>query len=255
MTGGRQFSALFIDPVSGSAVQIIRLSLSIPDQPVWNKSLLQDAYVEHPWLQSPFKQVTFASWDKSFALIPKDLEQPDRVARQILHLPPATSSELSTISTNWQIRAEEGEAYQWAASTFDHCRFAHPLSWLISYWKRTQVLSDNLSGCFVHVLDLVIVVGILNQAGVPILLQHYQYRDEEDFLYFIMLSYKTCHLSPEQHPTILSGEVSPSGKLYAILYRYIRTIRLATLPEYINLPQSLQALPAHQFMDLLTFEV
>lgn len=255
VTGGRHFSALFFDTVTGMPAAVIRLSLTMPDQATWNKSLLQDAYVQHPWMQSPHMQVTFASWDGPFMVIPKELEQSDYAARQQLHLSTAQTSVYPTGLSTWQIRAEDGDAKQWAAATFDHCRFAHPLTWLIPYWKRTQVLSDNVPTCFVQVLDQIVVIGILQQDGTPLLVQQYQYRDEEDFLYFIMLCYKTCNLSPEQHPTILSGEVATSGKLYALLYRYIRTIGLAAVPEYIYLPESLQALQAHQFMDLLTFEV
>lgn len=73
-----------------------------------------------------------------------------------------------------------------------------------------------------------------------------------DLLYFVLLTYKQFELNPLEIPLTLSGNVLEDSEIYKLLFRYIRTMRFAALPEGFKLPDHAKNLQPHFWFDLST---
>jgi hypothetical protein len=80
----------------------------------------------------------------------------------------------------------------------------------------------------------------------------FQFENDSDLLYFVLLAYDQFRLSPEITPLTVSGTITQDTELYQLLYRYIRTIRDARLPGNTPLTAGTEGLPEHAFFDLFS---
>lgn len=75
-----------------------------------------------------------------------------------------------------------------------------------------------------------------------------------DLLYFTLLAYDQCRISPRDTPLLLAGDVLADSEIYRLLYRYIRNIRFVARPEAYQFRQHLNDVPDHLGFDLMSLK-
>lgn len=78
----------------------------------------------------------------------------------------------------------------------------------------------------------------------------FRFEKPNDLLYFALLAYDQFRLDPAEIPLTVSGNLPEDSEIYRTLYRYVRAIRFASLPEKMVLPEGVENLPQHFWFDL-----
>jgi Protein of unknown function (DUF3822) len=84
------------------------------------------------------------------------------------------------------------------------------------------------------------------------MIQQYEYQSPEDISYYLLSALKEFKLSAETVRVSVDGWIDKQSAVYQELFKYIRFLQTAALPEGIHLPESLlQEQPLHFFTPLI----
>lgn len=78
----------------------------------------------------------------------------------------------------------------------------------------------------------------------------FDYKSQEDFIYYILFVYDQLKLNPEEQEVELIGEINKKSNLYDILFKYIRFIKFGSRIESFKYHTNLDSLPSHFFYNL-----
>jgi hypothetical protein len=78
----------------------------------------------------------------------------------------------------------------------------------------------------------------------------FNYYSPEDFIYYLLFSCEQLHLNPEKIELSLQGDIDRSSALYALIQKYIRTIKFAERSSGFEYSHQLQSLPLHAYFTL-----
>jgi len=78
----------------------------------------------------------------------------------------------------------------------------------------------------------------------------FKYKTKEDFIYFILAAFEQLSVNPEEVQLTLLGTIDKSGKLYEIVYSYIRKINFIDRNENFTYSYVLDELQPHFYYDL-----
>lgn len=73
----------------------------------------------------------------------------------------------------------------------------------------------------------------------------FKYKTKEDFMYFILAAFEQLSVNPEEVKLTLLGTIDKSGKLYEIVYSYIRKIHFIDQNENFSYSYVLDELQPH----------
>lgn len=79
----------------------------------------------------------------------------------------------------------------------------------------------------------------------------FEFQNDNDALYFVLLAYEQFRLIPEETPLILSGQITEGDAQYKNFARYIRHIQFAQWPDTRRLPQDFYTHQTHTLIDML----
>ncbi len=111
----------------------------------------------------------------------------------------------------------------------------------VTYKHATSVLAKTLLDVsknsyelqfYVHVQPTHFEI-IITHKGKLELLNSFQYRTKEDFLYYILFVAEQLKLNPETFKLNFLGDITPEDELFKITYKYIRHVELIE-PNMIN---------------------
>jgi hypothetical protein len=84
------------------------------------------------------------------------------------------------------------------------------------------------------------------------LIQQYEFQAPEDISFYLLAALREFQLSPETVKVIIEGWIDTHSALYHELYKYIRFLETAPVPDGISIdPEKLQDQPLHFFIPLI----
>lgn len=75
---------------------------------------------------------------------------------------------------------------------------------------------------------------VVTDNGKLLFCNRFQYTSSEDFIYFIMLTYKELELNSESDKILIFGEIAPNSPLYEVITKYIRHSGFGKRPKFLN---------------------
>ena len=227
---------------------LFKVTLADTKVPQLHRQHLEHFYRELPWVRWPYQAVKIGSWDAPFTLLPAAYAHvPLEEIGAIMH---SSTSEWvcpsSTLGYQVAFHADKG-LQEWVKQSFDRPTLLHPWQSVLPMWqKEGRLINGKHVRIHVHMDRL--HLAVLDQSEI-ILVNSFDYSTAEDFLYFALLAYEQLDIDVNEHPLILSGEISRAGQLFPLLYRYIREIRFMNWPNDWKIGDFTGDIPGHYYID------
>ncbi|MBC7494929.1 MAG: DUF3822 family protein, partial [Flavobacterium sp.] len=93
--------------------------------------------------------------------------------------------------------------------------------------------NDDSKIMYVHVADAHFEIVIIQEQSL-ILYNSFDYKNPEDFIYFILFTAEQLHLNPDNFKLKLLGFINQSDELYQICYKYIRNVSFLEIDSSLN---------------------
>ncbi len=118
-----------------------------------------------------------------------------------------------------------------------------------------QILLKNQPGGFDHSTFIHITPGIfdiaVSRSKKLMLYNQFRYRNENDFIYFVLYIFEQLKLNPEKTLLLLSGEITKTSKYYESVKKYIKSIRFEKRDSQFTYSYTFNQIPEHTFIPLL----
>ena len=83
---------------------------------------------------------------------------------------------------------------------------------------------------------------------------HFTYQSARDFLYYVLLIFKSYNLDPKDVPLYLSGQLVKDSEVYRLLFRYLQRIDFLKVPNSFSLGPKLSLQPSYFYFDLMSIQ-
>jgi len=118
-----------------------------------------------------------------------------------------------------------------------------------------QILLKNQPGGFDHSTFIHVTPGIfdiaVSQSKKLILYNQFRFRNENDFIYFVLNIFEQLKLNTEKTLLLLSGEITKTSRYYESVKKYIKTIRFEKRDSQFTYSYTFNQIPEHTFIPLL----
>lgn len=203
--------------------------------------------------ETQFERIILALDPRSFTLIPESLFSPDAAAG-LLQL-------VGDVSTQDEILYEKvredmvlvfsvsKEWTGWASGIFQPaevqwtCVFSGMLRQMAAYTEKDQLLAHIGPGR---------LYSLAVKEGKFCFFNRYDFRTEQDLLYYFLLSMEQSRLNPEQDEVLLCGSIMSGSAGYEKLIRYAGNVKFAVSPEPDSLLPPAAGIRHPVYFDLLS---
>ncbi|MBI4647342.1 MAG: DUF3822 family protein [Bacteroidia bacterium] len=130
----------------------------------------------------------------------------------------------------------------------------------VKYYQQATPILENLmityknkteqKKVFVHVNPHFFDISVIAPPSL-LLYNTFLYKNEKDFIYFIMYIFEQLKLSPEKTELILSGNIEKKNAYYNILKKFIREVKFEKLNDNFTYSYTFYDIPAHCFVNLI----
>ena len=93
---------------------------------------------------------------------------------------------------------------------------------------------------------------IVTEGKQLVFINAFQYKTIDDLVYYVMFVCDRLQLNPETISTSLLGQVEKESAIFHMLYKYIRNIRFASRPDFIEYSYVFEDIPAHFYFNLFS---
>lgn len=124
--------------------------------------------------------------------------------------------------------------------------FKHSSTILIESLLNKYKNTDN-PYCFVHVVGNQFELIVIKNSKLE-LFNTFNFKTQEDFIYYILFVAEQLNLNPEELELVLLGEIEKESELYAICYQYIKNISFYKNEQF---PKLLNEYSQHSVFTLL----
>lgn len=84
------------------------------------------------------------------------------------------------------------------------------------------------------------------------LMNRYEFKTQNDFIYFLLLCCTQLQIDRESTSLVLMGEVDPDSEIYKSCYKYFRHLTFITPPEGVQFGNGFENYPRHLHFNLYT---
>ncbi|HHD82664.1 MAG TPA: DUF3822 family protein, partial [Bacteroidetes bacterium] len=117
-----------------------------------------------------------------------------------------------------------------------------------------QILLKNQPGEFDFSAFINVTPGIfdiaVSQSKKLILYNQFRFRNENDFIYFVLNIFEQLKLNPKKTLLLLSGEITKTSKYYESLKKYIKSIRFEKRDNQFTYSYTFNQIAEHTFIPL-----
>jgi hypothetical protein len=232
-------------------------SFPFPDLSLRNadRSVSEKKISDHSLLNRKFKTVSIIYEINQSTLVPEPLFDSNELV--------ALSNFNFTVAENLELKYEKLknlDAYiiyplpesviKLVDQYFVNHRFRPHLSVLIESLLIKHKNLPNQKRIFVNVRTSFIDI-IITEGKQLIYANTFNFRTKEDFVYYIIFVLEQLNLNPENTDLTLAGEIDKKSELFELLYKYVRNVDFATLPQTVKYSYVFNEFPAHHFYTLL----
>lgn len=212
---------------------------------------LRAILASEPVLQSSFSRVRCAVFNRQATLVPRRLFSPD------------------ALSSYFQLLLPQGDfEYGYEALPNLDCYLVYALDKRVGDLLLKYLPAQNITHLASPVLQKALDVVTIDATGLLVNLRNevaqvmafergnllfynaFSFDKASDLLYFVLLAYDQCRLSPDRIPLWLAGEALPDSEIYKQLYRYVRHVRFVAPPGNYHWPTEAPQVSDHMFFDL-----
>lgn len=134
---------------------------------------------------------------------------------------------------------------------------------ILKYFPSTQFLHQNstliesslhqsIKNEYIHIQFNRKSIDIVAFKNNKLQLQNtFDYKTAEDVIYFLLYVMEQLGLSQETTELYISGKIVEESKIYDLLYKYIKEIKLRELPNQVDYSQPLRLAEPHQYYLLI----
>ena len=136
------------------------------------------------------------------------------------------------------------------SESFPNIRFYHQATPFIESILSRSIFSGKENKAFVNVKKNSFEIAVIQSNNLE-LYNSFFYKNDRDFIFFIMYIYDKLKLSPEQTPITLSGNIDTRSDLYQILKKFIKSVTFEKYNEYFAYSYPFNNILPHAFNSLL----
>lgn len=118
-----------------------------------------------------------------------------------------------------------------------------------------SALQKNQPAGFDQTLHINIVKGIfdiaVSQSKKLLLYNQFRFKNENDFIFFVLYIFEQLKLDPEKTLVKLSGEITKTSNCFESLKKYIKAIRFEKRDNQYSYSYTFNQIPEHTFITLL----
>lgn len=103
---------------------------------------------------------------------------------------------------------------------------------------------------FIHVTRGIFDIAV-TQSKKLMLYNQFRYRNENDFIYFVLNIFEQLKLNPGNTLLLLSGELTKTSKYYESVKKYIKSIKFEKRDSQFTYSYTFNQIPEHTFIPLL----
>jgi hypothetical protein len=215
-----------------------------------NLQALARLYASVPMLSHRYRHVRVACFTEGIQLVPSELHAAVPGLLNEWGTPPQSSwadEQVSDGTTLWHCMRDDWR--EWFSKTFDGAIPGHSATPMLRYWLRHHNIQDKplVRAC---ISDHLLEVFVTGPKGL-LLANSFRCQTAEDFLYFIILVYQQLGLDTHEVPLEISGEIVPESQLYQLLYKYIRHIEGAGMPDGVSFASDLSEVRPYYYLNQL----
>ncbi len=195
------------------------------------------------------KQLSIVINSSIFTLIPNFLIRDDKDAQQHLSFGFAIPAEhniyhYSLPATQKQLIMAVPDAWLTLIQKTKHISIHHPMGVL---YQSIQNMSASMQGRYAmaYVNENLLFLSVYQDKEL-LLSNSYTFHTKEDFIYYILLAYKTLEMDTNENRLYLLGQINKPSQLFDMCWQYIRYVDFFPLAKAKHI--SINAnLPAHQY--------
>ena len=217
--------------------------------------LLNDIIESANFLKQRFKSVHLLYENNHFTLIPDSLFNPEK-KELYLHFNHEIDPS-DKIAYNKLINLDAFNIYtmpasvnQWIKQTFPDAIVTHSISVLVEGILLNFKNANLEKTVFIQVRPTSFDVLYVKNNKV-VFLNSFNYRTNEDFVYFLMYVLEQLQLNPEYITLQLIGGISEQSALYILISKYVKYCRFIDRNDSFLYSRVFDQLPSHTFYNLL----
>ncbi len=216
---------------------------------------VQPLLVEDELLKNGFTNVKVGILTQNFTIVPNSLFDPSETNRFY--------SQITELSENDKVKTDDLEflnarlvyaidkGIQFLIKLhFPECTIYHQVAaWLAGI--RQFTIQERIHGnyLFANVHGQMVQLALFKDDRL-VIVNNYNYRSKEDFLYFIFLLCDQFSVQPDAMPLYFSGHITQENELFRSVYQYVQSIHLVTWPVNLLNSSSIQSPTQSTYFDL-----
>ena len=214
---------------------------------------LESIILRHVQLQQTYRTTYIGVFNLTSTLVPTrlyDEEEKSTYLEKILPLSGENEVRVDALSSASaeHIYAIEESLSKVLKSYFSGAEIIHSFTALYKGVRR--IAQEKEGKCiFLNVRQEALQITLFD-SGEFVFYNAFNYSSSKDFIYYVMLIYDQFGLKPDTTPIHLSGELMEDSEMYHLIYRYIRHLKLADTPEWLELSGQWVNRPQYWFHDL-----
>lgn len=203
----------------------------------------------------PYQKISVLVYSNKSTLVPKTLFSKEEAEKYLYFN--FVKEEGETVYHN-TIKGSDIENV-FSIPTFLHDKITDIFQTYVIFQQQTAPIISNIiqnnknksvrPKVYVNVRLRHIDIFVTNSAKL-LLSNSFEYSNEKDFCYFIMLIYEQLKLNPENTDLILCGRISRYSELYKSVYKYIRTVEMYSFENPELIPLSMNDINVSRFAAL-----
>lgn len=210
---------------------------------------------QHPWILKPFRHTCLIINSVSFTLVPHALYDPAQKENYLDFVHRKMNSgvileHFLNSAEAWVVYSINKNLSELLNRNFSSAKLLHHAGAMIETILPRYRHSELRNPVFVNIRTGSFDIIVLKE-GKLLYCNSFEWRSNEDLVYYLIFVLDQLNLNPENVPVVLSGGVDPDSPLFELIKRYIRHVDLIKNPDSsvpgISIPQSF----GYKFYDLL----
>lgn len=217
---------------------------------------LDAIFDEHHLLQARFwKGVNVGFKNQKFSLIPADLYSESQKSEYLNFSCSVVSEKETVISTKlssvdaYAVFAGENRLIEWFKNIYgDKVAYCHEIVAFIDGIVASGESNKGLHS-FVYVESDYLQVAVLKDGNLEYS-NIFKYTNKEDFIYFVLYTYKELQLETKSTPITLWGKIDIESDFFLEIYKYIRNVHIGNRPKVLTFNYEFDAVPESRYFPL-----